>query len=160
MLCQRCNQREATIHITQITNGMLREMHLCSECAGRQFMPDMLTGKQLLEQLMQNQRTVDIRCPACGTSLSDFQRTGYVGCERCYEVFHEQMEPMLLAVHGVTRHTKQYVQRPEAGGQEAESSQILQLREELEKAIQEERYEQAAELRDKLKLLERGDRND
>ncbi len=154
MLCQRCNQKEATIHITQISNGMLRELHLCSECAGRQFMPDMLTGKQLLEQLMQNQRMLDIRCPACGTTLSDFQHTGYIGCPHCYEVFRQQMEPMLLAVHGVTRHSKQYV-HAETKKEQVEDQGILQLREELNSAIREERYEQAAELRDKLKILER-----
>ncbi len=157
MLCQRCNQKEASIHITQIANGMLRELHLCGECAGRQFMPDMLTGKQLVEQLMQNQRTMDIRCPECNTALSDFQRTGYVGCQHCYEVFHQQMEPMLLAVHGVTKHPKQYASAAtEPANEQVESPEILQLRDELKLAIKEERYEQAAILRDKLRMMEQG----
>lgn len=33
MKCQKCNQREATTHLTKVINGDRREYHLCSECA-------------------------------------------------------------------------------------------------------------------------------
>jgi protein arginine kinase activator len=151
MLCQRCNQREATFHFAQMANGVLRELHLCSDCAGRQFMPDMLTGKQLLEQFLQTQSAPDVVCPACGTSLSDFRRTGYVGCPECYGVFEKQMEPMLMAVHGATRHMPPAVRADRA---RTRTEDLLALREQLDAAVKEERYEQAALIRDRLRALE------
>ena len=31
-------------------------------------------------------------CGSCGTRLSDFYKTGIVGCENCYSVFKEEIE--------------------------------------------------------------------
>ena len=33
MLCNHCNNKEATFHCKTVTNGKTTEMHLCSECA-------------------------------------------------------------------------------------------------------------------------------
>ncbi len=151
MLCQKCHQREASVHVMQILNGMMRELHLCGDCATKQFTPDMLTGKQLMELFGQSQSVPDLACPVCGVTLSDFQRTGYVGCPQCYEVFRAQMEPMLMAVHGATRHVSRAAQGPVEMHQ---SDVCASLREQLRQAVQEERYEQAAVLRDQLRKAE------
>lgn len=65
MLCERCNEREATIHYTELVNGVRSEHHICSECAsklmpaeyGSMFGADMpfakfLTGLLRQEELM------------------------------------------------------------------------------------------------------------
>ncbi len=33
MQCERCNERPATVHLTEITNGQKQETHLCEVCA-------------------------------------------------------------------------------------------------------------------------------
>ena len=35
MLCERCNEKEATIHYTELVNGVRSEHHICSECASK-----------------------------------------------------------------------------------------------------------------------------
>ena len=44
-------------------------------------------------------------CPNCGRDFADFSRSGKIGCSVCYEVFHEQLEPILRRVHGTSSHT-------------------------------------------------------
>ena len=36
MLCQVCNENDATIHLTEIVDGARSEMHLCECCAADQ----------------------------------------------------------------------------------------------------------------------------
>ncbi len=33
MLCENCQKREATYHVTQTINGHKTEKHLCGQCA-------------------------------------------------------------------------------------------------------------------------------
>ncbi len=53
MQCDRCNQRPATVHLTEITNGQKQETHLCEVCAkeiqlqGFGFLPQMNLHKFL-----------------------------------------------------------------------------------------------------------------
>jgi len=36
MQCQICNDNEATIHLTEISGGDRKEMHICESCAAEQ----------------------------------------------------------------------------------------------------------------------------
>ena len=36
MLCEKCRQREATVHKQVIINGVSHSEHLCAECAARE----------------------------------------------------------------------------------------------------------------------------
>ena len=36
MQCEICQSREATIHLTEISDGVRTEMHLCEQCAQEQ----------------------------------------------------------------------------------------------------------------------------
>ena len=36
MICELCQKNEATIHLTEITDGVRSEMHLCELCAAEQ----------------------------------------------------------------------------------------------------------------------------
>ena len=52
MLCECCQEHEATIHLTQVVNGQSKELHLCEECAeqsglnlqGVMSLPEVLFG--------------------------------------------------------------------------------------------------------------------
>ena len=43
-------------------------------------------------------------CPVCKTTLSDFYRTGMLGCPDCYESFFDEIEEALFKIQGKTVH--------------------------------------------------------
>ena len=103
MLCERCNEREATIHYTELVNGVRSEHHICSECAsklmpaeyGSMFRADMPFAKFLTGLFAAGRAdagTADdpmahIVCPKCGMNFEEFTRVGKFGCAECYNVF-------------------------------------------------------------------------
>lgn len=46
----------------------------------------------------------DKACPKCGTALSEYRKTGLVGCAHCYEVFREDILPALENYQGGVNH--------------------------------------------------------
>jgi protein-arginine kinase activator protein McsA len=91
-------------------------------------------------------------CPACGLTFADFRASGRLGCHQDYEHFKKQLLPLLEKIHGATQHTGKI---PLRLGQRVEKQKVLTaLRKDLNAAIQREEYERAAELRDKIKVLE------
>ncbi|HOK29802.1 MAG TPA: hypothetical protein PLH42_04350, partial [bacterium] len=47
MLCEICNQRDATVQYTRIVNGKKTVTHLCSECAREQGL--LSSGRSMLD---------------------------------------------------------------------------------------------------------------
>ncbi|MGN1373123.1 MAG: hypothetical protein ACI4VK_03630 [Candidatus Coproplasma sp.] len=105
MLCQNCKRREATQNHLEIINGKPFEYHLCAHCAQEIFgsFEDSF-AKGLANGLFDEPHSFDSVCPACGTSFSEFQRTGLLGCPSCYDVFREELMPYVAKMHGKTRH--------------------------------------------------------
>ncbi len=169
MLCDECKERPATVHVTQIINDQKSEVHLCEVCAkakghlGFAFKPsfsvqDLLAG--LIQQFSEEPELpidmsfrVSDKCEVCGMTLEDFRRTGRLGCGRCYDEFREQLEPLLRRLHGSSKHIGKLPRR--VGGIAHLKRLEGQLKKELQKAIASEKYEKAAELRDKIHQLEK-----
>lgn len=168
MLCQICNKRPASVHITKIVNGVKNELHICEQCAREKEGLDTNKGftefevpfsfSNILAGLMDFTGTMpytaqeELRCPKCGYRYEDFKKTGTLGCSQCYEVFGDRLEPLVKRIHGNTQHTGKVPRR--AGGTVRIKRDIERLQYELKKAIEEEEYEKAAELRDRIKELE------
>ncbi len=90
-------------------------------------------------------------CPGCGMSYARFQELRRLGCSRCYETFQAELEELLLRVHDDSMHRGKVPGRPlHAPPSPAE---IQRLKEKLDRAIQDERFEDAALFRDKLRQL-------
>lgn len=96
----------------------------------------------------------EANCEICGMSFEDFRRTGKMGCNNCYNNYGERLKPVLKRLHGNYEHK---------GKAPARISKILEASRELErlkellgKAVQDEEYEKAAEIRDKIKEMEGG----
>ena len=161
MLCERCKQREANVHMVTTVNGATRESYLCSQCAAQaHVMPQPFSAKQFLGQWMPTQGA-KLRCPACGTTLESLQRTGFVGCPGCYDIFADQIGPMLMAMHGTDRHIKEHGMQSEQQAPvktPAQKDPVAALKIRLEQAVQEERYEDAAQLRDQIRQVQGGRR--
>jgi len=164
MLCEKCQQRNATVHYTEIINGQKREMHLCEQCAreehigGFSFSPQWgihhflagLMGSEAGRALMPG---TQLQCRACGLSEREFRRTGLLGCAECYEQMAPRLEPLLRRIHGTVRHTGKVPGR--IGGRAKLRRDLQRLRQELQTAVSQERFEAAAELRDKIRALEK-----
>lgn len=159
MLCNICKKRESTIHLTQSINGKVTELHICEKCALEHNLlkkdkldlsiGDILSGLMGFAELnKKNLAEKEYKCNFCGMTFGDFQRTGKLGCSECYHTFREQLEPLLRKVQGNTRHTGKIPLR--VSSYMINEGQVSILQKKLEAAIKEERYEAAANLRDKI----------
>lgn len=163
MKCQKCKKREANTHIKKVLNGEYTEYMLCSECAHAMGydnvfsleMPDMFGG--LLQSFFTGAlpaRSGASRCPVCGSTYGDITNTGKVGCAHCYEAFYEELLPSIKRIHGNTKHSgkvPQGIEYTEVKSEPDDKSEVESLKAELKKAIDEQNFELAAELRDKIK---------
>jgi protein arginine kinase activator len=86
-------------------------------------------------------------------TFSDFKNSGLLGCGECYRYFQIGLEPLLKKVHGSAAHTGKVPRR--TGGKVRIRKEIQDLRRQLQQAIQKEDYEQAANLRDEIRHLEK-----
>ncbi|HAI51996.1 MAG: UvrB/UvrC motif-containing protein [Limnochordia bacterium] len=162
MLCDKCGQNEATVKFVQIENNKKTELHLCRDCAQgyTSFSPG-FDLQQLLSSLFQSlslgQKTAPAvaakKCPTCGRTLGDIQQTGRLGCSSCYEVFREELSPVLRRLHGSGSHTGKVPAR--AFPRVHATRQMEELRKRLDECVRLEKYEEAARLRDELRLLEK-----
>jgi len=166
MTCQQCGTREASVLLKKVEGGEVQELHLCEGCAaerGVSVAGDLvkdamgallagLGGEEGGEGGLSSGAALSA-CPECGATLQDFRRTGRLGCGACWATFEGPLRGLVRRVHGASRHAGKYYVPP---GEEPEDRSALarQLRERLAVAVQEEQFETAAELRDRLRGLE------
>lgn len=158
MLCDVCQSKEATVFLTQIVDGKMQKVNLCEACSKEKgvndptgfALTDLLLGLGASQQIERG--PVVLKCPVCGFTQNDFKKTGRLGCSHCYEVFAEGILPMLKNMHKGTTHTGKF---PEGFHQRREiSDRIRGLQESLDKAIEDEEFERAADLRDEIRKAE------
>lgn len=167
MLCQNCGKYEATTHLKRVVNGDTTEMHLCSDCAQHLGYGDMFSGFGLnlddffggfLEDTVQKLASpVEEKCPKCGNSFSDIVRSGKVGCSECYRMFYDKLLPSIQRIHGRIKHSGKHIEAAAESKKIEESkpeNEIDSLKDQLNKAVENQEFEQAAVLRDKIKELE------
>ena len=166
MLCQKCNKNEANTHIKTVINGKLTEYALCSTCAKEMGYSNFLTNldfHSLLGGLFENLTLSDTteKCPKCGATFDDIISTGKIGCAECYQYFDTKLKPTIQRIHGTTEHKgkspgKSALSIPEKRTEIAisSSSVVEQKKLQLRNAIEEQRFEDAAKLRDEIKVLE------
>lgn len=161
MKCENCNEKDASVHYTEVDGKKMREIHLCEECYREKVTPvqkvvdfaDLL--KTLLQGTVKDQgAAAKALCPACGISLAEFRASGRFGCPNDYKVFHEPVAQLLEKIQHATRHVGRTP--PTAGAEVERENSLLRLRRELERAVQREAYEEAARLRDQIRALTGG----
>ena len=154
MLCEKCGKNNATVMYTQIINGQKRSLNICSLCASKESIFDNFGSLLSFGTRESVKSTV---CPLCNMSLSEFMHKGKMGCGECYRTFRPQAGAMLKKIHGTTKHISQNASALDKKDQKITSPDPLtDLRKALSKAIEEENFEQAAVLRDKIKELQQG----
>lgn len=160
MLCCICKEKEAKVHLTQIVGDKMQKVDLCDDCAKQKGVDDP-TGSSLAHLLLGLGASVeteagdggaDLKCSHCGFTQADFKKTGRLGCSECYKVFGSALESLLKSMHKGTKHLGK---TPAAQRQFRDAQrQMKTLQERLNKAILEEDFEQAAQLRDEIKRFQ------
>jgi len=159
MLCQRCKKENATVHLTEIVHNEKHERHLCEACAREEGiaikanvnLQDILGG--MVQAHEDAGRAAHLACPDCGLTYAEFRTQGRLGCPHDYEVFAEPLQELLERVHGAVEHTGKWPSRA-AGGNLTDQRELMQLRRQLQEAVDREQYEEAARLRDLIKAKE------
>lgn len=167
--CQQC-EKPATFHITELTEpGTIREVHLCEECAQAYLaqqgqeqdaveepvgslagaLAQQLKVGQTAEELAQLDQRV---CPVCGITFYEFRHVGRLGCPHDYVCFEEELEPLIINIHGETEHVGKQTKH---GHERAErQAELIRLRREMRESVEQEDYERASKLRDEIRQRE------
>jgi len=169
MLCESCKERNATTHIKRVVNGVLTETHLCTECAGEygyQTALNVFDMGSILGGLFSKTSNDEevLRCKNCGSSFEDIKRTGKIGCAQCYDTFRDRLKSMIRQIHGTAEHKGKKpgssalrVQDPNHAMMPPKVTVLERLKADLKKAVEEQNFENAAQLRDQIKELEKAD---
>jgi protein arginine kinase activator len=167
MLCDHCKERDAIINLTQVEHDSKVTLHLCEQCAQQKGVE---TGGAVLKSPLGNflgalgkggalvpAGAEGMRCPACGSTLRDFRDSGRLGCDQCYVAFDTHLRDLLRRLHGSSQHVGERYETPGEAGAEGEAdprSRLLELKAQLRRAVEGENFELAAELRDRIRVLE------
>ena len=144
MICNVCGTKEATIHLTEIVNGQMAEVHICETCAeekGTEFKTyfnfgDLLAGVPGLDEVLE----------------PSGKKTHLVCCAGCYRSFQK---PLVALIKQVQRANYHVGKKPSRIAKDVRSVHDLrQIQERLRKCIQMEKFEEAARLRDEIKQVE------
>ena len=183
MKCQNCGENEANFRYTEIINGVKKEIALCDECRKKlgiqgldfnipinfsSFLGDFLNEYDNSELFPMLTKPKQLKCDTCGMTYEQFMRDGKFGCSDCYNMFDSKIEPILRRVHGETKYlgrkgkvSKTPVLKNEDVQEEVKNEKteketaLANMKKELKKLIKEEKYEEAAVLRDKIKEMEK-----
>ena len=168
MLCDICGKNEATVHLTEIVNEQITELHLCEDCAQQKSMQmeqqfglsDLLAGLADFELPVETPEKISIECQNCHLTYKDFKKIGRLGCSECYKYFKKYLASLLKRIHGSNQHVGK-VPAKLIGGAKAKKKlyTLTELKEKLQKAIAAEEFEEAARLRDQIRQFEKTESN-
>ena len=178
MLCDNCKKRQANVKYSENINGVRRELNLCEECSRKlgigkmkldmpisfsSLFGDFLEDFEDREFIPMFNEIKKLKCDNCGFTFDDIANTGRVGCAECYTVFEDRLDPIIRRIQSSNRHVgrlgKAIDHKIENKQQEKSSntnskSKVEILKENLKQAIKEEKYEEAAKIRDEIKKYE------
>lgn len=165
MICEVCKDRTAVFHVQQIMGEDVYEMHLCRECAskkgiskdGKSFdfsLSKLLTGFIKNTALPAKSGNELETCRTCGTKVSEMKEDGQVGCPDCYNSFRSRIAAVISINGSYIYHTGKLPSKLKAYKTILIDKEYLKR--ELEDAVNNEEYENAVILRDKLTNLDAG----
>ncbi len=169
MICEKCLNEFANVHLQQIVNGEKTEMHLCSKCAAtlgiiyddslsfddffQSFVDSFLTQQNEAINLTDEKQL--LICQSCGLTYPKFKSTGRFGCASCYDTFSQDLTAILSSIQAGSVHKGKF---PSKYGKEIiKEREIDELKKQLSQAVEKEEYEEAVKLRDKIKNLSAGE---
>lgn len=160
MLCEYCQKREATVHLTRVSDGNVKKLHLCQDCAENSgvdigapiSITDLLLGLGKHTGITEDKKSAGARvCASCELSLAEFKKRGRLGCPLCYETFRNDLLPLLRSMHHSNKHIGKIPRHVSADIRK--EGEIAGLKRKLNEAIVREEFEEAAKLRDSIAQL-------
>ena len=178
MLCDNCGKKEANVRYSENINGRKKELNLCEKCSQKlgisnidfsmpidfsSFFGGFIEDFRTPEFMPLFNEIKELKCNNCGYTFDDIANTGKLGCSICYDVFEQRLDPIIKRIQGDNRHIgrvgkiidKKISDKSNLDNKiKNEESKLEKLQEELKQAIKEERYEDAAKIRDEIKKEE------
>ena len=166
MLCEECSHKlgvdnisfNMPINFSNFFGGLLEDEMYDDE----KFMPLF-------------QKVKELKCDNCNMTYDEFINQGKFGCPECYNVFSSKIDTLLNRLHGSNRYLGRKAlkgsiedngkikkeedkknEESKSKDELSDSNKIEKLEEDLKKAISEERYEDAAKIRDEISSLKGG----
>lgn len=172
MLCKNCNKNEATFHYTEIINGVKKEIALCDECRNKlgissldfniplgmpDFFSDFFEDNSFMPEI---DLVKKLKCDECNMSYEEFIDGGRIGCSNCYDTFEGKLDTILKNIHGSSVHKGRILNSPKLNKIEdikenPKSNELEELKNKLKELVRQEKYEEAAKIRDEIKKLEK-----
>lgn len=165
MKCQICHQNEAQIVFTQVVSTGKVVLHICTECARSKGLsieiehtqPTISVASFLVdfngEKEKPDEEVPDLTCGVCGLTYSAFKESGLFGCDQCHLAFDQYVRRLLKQIHGTAVHTEAVPQH--MTDKITLKQKIMELNHQLRESVNNENYERAAELRDRIAALEK-----
>lgn len=184
MKCDNCGKRNANVKYSENINGRKKELNLCEECSKKlgigqmdfsmpidfsSFLGGFMEDFGAAEFMPMINEIKTLKCNSCGYTFDDISNTGKLGCKDCYDVFEDRLDSIIKRIQGANHHVGRIGKTIdskidskintnkdfEIKKQNKSESKLEQLQEELKQAIKDERYEDAARIRDEIKKLEK-----
>ena len=160
MLCDKCKKHEACYHSTLVINGEVKSTHLCEECATKEGVLNK-TYNSIFDEFRSLTNFLgfddfdDKFCPKCNWSLSQFKKLGELGCDECYNTFEEEIEDIVKRIQPYTENKIDNIEFKVENQKKAltKEQKLTNLKADLQKAIKEERYEDAGVINKEIKKL-------
>lgn len=162
MLCDKCGKKEAVAYTAVNINNHVSEMHLCDECykkyGGLTNIWDAVgAGLGTLFGGFSADKSPAAKkqqlCPKCGTTFDEFLKTSYLGCENCYKEFAASLRPVIMNTQGKLQHVGKI---PNPTEEDNVRREYQRLQRDLQQAVAEERYEEAASIKRAISELDKG----
>jgi len=161
-VCDNCGSKDAIMKVTQMLSDEMTLIHLCEKCAaekGLGSVPDQVNFpltdllSKISEETVEEGGSSESECSFCGLTMRDFRDTGRLGCPHCYETFYTHLRKLLRRIHGAVQHVGKVYLPPDPTASQMEG-RLEGLRRKLNRAVESEDFERAAELRDQIRSLE------
>ncbi len=150
MLCDKCKQNNATFHSSVNVNGQISETHLCESCAREN---KLFSFNEFLNPTFNHfdflSEHKEPTCANCGFTISDFRETGMLGCSECYKTFNTIIKQNLAKIQLGLVHVGRKLEDQISAVSDSEK-EIRKLELELKKAVNDEDYELASEIKKKI----------
>ena len=158
-------EKTAVVQLTQVVDNKSTTHYLCKECARAKGIstepPSSLDVSDFLAQLGESgssgSESVTEPCSFCAMTFDDFRESGRLGCPHCYTSFERRVRRLLSRIHGAGQHAGKVYLPPDPSSADLDR-RIAGLRRSLQRAIEAEDFERAAELRDLIRDHETAER--
>lgn len=160
MLCDKCKKYEACYHSTLVVNGEVKSTHLCQHCAEKEGV-----FNKTYDSIFDEFRTLtnflgfddfeDKLCPNCHWSLTKFKNSGLLGCSQCYDAFEDEIADIVKRIQPYNENKLDDIEFKveDAKKDLSKEQKLIALKQDLQKAIKEERYEDAGVINKEIKKL-------